>query len=99
MSYKFIDLFSGIGGFRLAMESIGGTCVFSSDIDPKTREVYRINFGEEPSGDIQKIPTEDDFFINHFIENFKDIDISISSLQDSLMLKSPNGDYYPVSIV
>lgn len=59
MTFKFIDLFSGIGGFRIAMESIGGVCVMSSDIDLKAREAYRLNFGEEPMGDITKISSND----------------------------------------
>jgi DNA (cytosine-5)-methyltransferase 1 len=49
---KFIDLFCGIGGFRIAFESVGGKCVFSSDIDKYACETYRLNFGEYPLGDI-----------------------------------------------
>lgn len=54
----FIDLFCGIGGFRLALEQRGLQCVFSSEIDPKTQEVYAANFGERPHGDIREIPAE-----------------------------------------
>lgn len=57
-NYNFIDLFSGIGGFRLALEKNGGECVFSSDIDKYARETYKENFGEEPFGDITKIKSE-----------------------------------------
>lgn len=56
---KFIDLFSGIGGFRLAFENLGCKCVFSSEIDTQARETYKINFGEYPSGDIFKIKATD----------------------------------------
>lgn len=56
---KFIDLFSGIGGFRIALESLGFNCVFSSDIDKEARKVYKNNFGEEPEGDITKIKSSD----------------------------------------
>lgn len=52
---KFIDLFCGIGGFRLAFENLGCQCVFSSDIDKFANETYAHNFGELPSGDITKI--------------------------------------------
>ena len=54
-SFKFVDLFSGIGGIRLALEEVGGECVFSSEWDPHCQETYRYNFGEVPHGDIQKV--------------------------------------------
>ena len=53
--FTFIDLFAGIGGFRIALEDLGGRCVFSSEWNRFSRETYRANFGEEPSGDITKI--------------------------------------------
>lgn len=53
--FKFIDLFCGLGGFRLAFEEVGGTCVFSSDIDEAVRKTYAMNFNEKPFGDITKI--------------------------------------------
>ncbi|MCL2096281.1 MAG: DNA cytosine methyltransferase [Oscillospiraceae bacterium] len=53
---KFIDLFCGIGGFRVALEKRRLECVFSSDIDLYARESYKLNFGEMPSGDITEIP-------------------------------------------
>jgi DNA (cytosine-5)-methyltransferase 1 len=56
---RIIDLFSGIGGFRIAFESLGCTCVFSSDIDQWANETYFINFGEYPKGDITKIDSEE----------------------------------------
>lgn len=55
MSYKFIDLFAGIGGFRLGFEDAGFECVFSSEIDAHAREMYFTNFGDMPFGDITKI--------------------------------------------
>lgn len=55
----FIDLFSGIGGFRIAFESVGGKCVFSSDIDKYACETYRMNFGDFPLNDITKINAKD----------------------------------------
>lgn len=57
--FTFIDLFAGIGGFRLALEDLGGTCVFSSEIDKYCAEVLEHNFGEKPSGDITKIDAKD----------------------------------------
>ena len=46
--YTFIDLFAGLGGFRIAFEKVGGKCVFSSDIDEAVQKTYAINFGEKP---------------------------------------------------
>lgn len=57
--YKFIDLFCGIGGFRLALEHIGAKCVFSSDIDTFAQQTYYDNFGEKPQGDITKISAKE----------------------------------------
>ena len=53
--FKFIDLFCGIGGFHQAMSSLGGKCVFASDIDLDCRKTYQKNYGFEPLGDITKI--------------------------------------------
>lgn len=50
--FKFIDLFAGIGGFRLACQSIGGECVFSSEWDLNAQKTYYANFGDIPYGDI-----------------------------------------------
>lgn len=56
---KFIDLFAGIGGFRQALESYGAKCVFSSEKDKYAIETYKANYGENPSGDITQIKSED----------------------------------------
>jgi DNA (cytosine-5)-methyltransferase 1 len=57
-SFRFGDLFCGLGGIRLAAEQAGGTCVFSSEIDKYARLVYHENFHEWPSGDITQIDAE-----------------------------------------
>lgn len=54
--FTFIDLFAGIGGIRLGFESVGGTCVFSSEFDEDACKTYEANFGEHPAGDITRIP-------------------------------------------
>jgi len=54
-SFKFIDLFAGIGGMRMALEDNGGTCVFSSEWDKDARKTYEANFFDIPDGDITKI--------------------------------------------
>ena len=57
--YKGIDLFCGIGGFRLAMQDNGVECVFSSDIDKFAQQTYSANFNEIPVGDIKSIDAKD----------------------------------------
>ena len=57
-TFKFIDLFAGIGGFRLALQNLGGKCVFTSEWDEYAKKTYRANFGETPFGDITKESTK-----------------------------------------
>lgn len=57
-SFTFIDLFAGIGGFRLAMQANGGECVFSSEWDSAAKQTYYENYGEVPFGDITKPETK-----------------------------------------
>lgn len=65
--FKFIDLFAGIGGFRLAFQNLEGKCVFTSEWDKYSKQTYKANFGEIPFGDITKPETKnyvpDDFDI------------------------------------
>lgn len=56
--FTFIDLFAGIGGTRIAMQSAGGKCVFSSEWDKFCQLTYGALFGEIPYGDITKIDKE-----------------------------------------
>ncbi len=53
--WNFIDLFAGLGGFRLALESLGAECVYSNEWDISAQKVYHENFGEIPEGDITKV--------------------------------------------
>ena len=57
-TFKFIDLFAGIGGFRIAAQEAGGECVFSSEWDEFAQKTYYNNFGEVPFGDITKDETK-----------------------------------------
>ena len=63
--FKFIDLFAGIGGFRIAMQNLGGKCVYSSEWDEQAKKTYYHNFGEIPFGDITKDETK-----NYIPNNF-----------------------------
>lgn len=58
-NWKFIDLFAGLGGFRLAFESLGATCVYSNEWDIPVQKVYYENFGDLPEGDITKVNEKD----------------------------------------
>ena len=53
--FTFIDLFAGIGGMRLAYESVGGKCVYSNEWNKFSQQTYEANFGEKPDGDITKV--------------------------------------------
>lgn len=61
--FLFADLFAGIGGLRLPFQELGGKCVFTSEWDTFAKKTYRINFGDEPHGDITQVNIED---IPHF---------------------------------
>lgn len=56
--FTFIDLFAGIGGFRMAFQNLGGECVFSSEWDEQAQRTYYANYGEVPFGDITKESTK-----------------------------------------
>ena len=56
--FTFIDLFAGIGGFRIAMQELGGKCVYSSEFDVQAQRSYFANYGEMPFGDITKEVTK-----------------------------------------
>ena len=70
--FTFIDLFAGIGGFRIAMQELGGKCVYSSEFDAQAQRSYFANYGEMPFGDITKevtkryIPKEFDILCGGF---------------------------------
>ena len=58
MSFKFIDLFAGIGGMRIPFDELGGECVFTSEFDKFAQQTYEANFNEMPDGDIKNIDLE-----------------------------------------
>lgn len=58
-SFRFIDLFAGIGGMRIAYERAGGKCVYSSEWNKYSQQTYFANFGEQPEGDITQVKAVD----------------------------------------
>lgn len=66
-AFKFIDLFAGVGGFRLAMQNAGGKCVYTSEWNIGAKATYAKNFGETPFGDITK-PS-----VKHYIPDTFDV--------------------------
>lgn len=59
MTFRFVDLFAGLGGFHVAMKALGGHCVFASEIDERLRATYLANHGLMPAGDLRKVRSED----------------------------------------
>ncbi len=56
---RFIDLFAGLGGFHIALERLGHTCVFASELDANLQQLYERNFGMRPHGDIRAVPVSE----------------------------------------
>lgn len=56
--FTFLDLFAGIGGFRIPLQELNGKCVFTSEFNYQAQRTYEVNFGEVPFGDITKLDLE-----------------------------------------
>ncbi len=90
-SFRFIDLFAGIGGFRLALDRLGGRCVFSSDWDKFARQTYQANFGDEPAGDIRQVDERDIPEHDILTAGFPCQPFSISGVSKKKSLGRPHG--------
>jgi DNA (cytosine-5)-methyltransferase 1 len=88
---KFIDLFAGIGGIRIAFEHAGAKCVFSSEWNKYAQKTYEKNFGEVPVGDIHEVQASDipDFEI--LCAGFPCQPFSIAGVSKKLSLNKPHG--------
>jgi DNA (cytosine-5)-methyltransferase 1 len=95
-SLKFIDLFAGIGGMRLAFQQatrnrFNSKCVFSSEWDPKAKETYKANFSEEPAGDLTKIDSSHIPDHDLLLAGFPCQPFSISGVSKKNSLGRPHG--------
>ncbi len=89
--FTFIDLFAGIGGMRIAFESAGGRCLFSSEWDKWAQATYERNFGEMPSGDIRKIEARDIPDHDVLLAGFPCQPFSIAGVSKKNALDRPHG--------
>ncbi len=94
-SFKFIDLFAGIGGLRLAFESIGGKCIFTSEWDVNSRKTYSANFDvdHEFGGDIREYSCNPETIPSHdiLLAGFPCQPFSIAGVSKKNALGSPHG--------
>jgi DNA (cytosine-5)-methyltransferase 1 len=90
-SVKFIDLFAGIGGIRLAFERAGAECVFSSEWNKFAQQTYAKNFGEIPVGDIREIQAPDIPSFDILCAGFPCQPFSIAGVSKKLSLNRPHG--------
>jgi hypothetical protein len=58
-TFKYVSLFSGIGGFETALNRLGGECVLASEIDKYANQAYEVLYGHPTAGDITKIDADD----------------------------------------
>src|SRR5215831_8862353 len=89
--YRFIDLFCGIGGFRLAFERGGCECVFSCDWNEHAQKTYAANFGEPPAGDIHKVAVADVLAHDILCAGFPCQPFSIAGVSKKLSLGRKHG--------
>ena len=88
---KFIDLFAGIGGIRIAFEKAGAECVFSSEWNKFAQQTYEKNFGETPVGDIREVHASDIPDFDILCAGFPCQPFSIAGVSKKLSLNKPHG--------
>ena len=92
-SFRFIDLFAGIGGLRRGFEDLGGRCVFTSEWDKYSQQTYLANFAceHEVVGDITKVPVEDIPAHDLLLAGFPCQPFSIAGVSKKNALNRPHG--------
>ncbi len=92
-SFRFIDLFAGIGGLRRGFEDLGGQCVFTSEWDKYSQQTYLANFAceHEVVGDITKVPVEDIPAHDLLLAGFPCQPFSIAGVSKKNALNRPHG--------
>lgn len=92
-AFRFIDLFAGIGGLRLAFEAAGGTCVFTSEWDQNSRKTYQANFpcDHPPAGDIREVAAADVPAHDVLVAGFPCQPFSIAGVSKKNALGRPHG--------
>ncbi len=94
--FRFVDLFAGIGGFRIALEALGGECVFSSEWNPYAAHTYEANFGDVPHGDITTQATKDSIPAHDLLcAGFPCQPFSIAGVSKHNALGRPHGFSHP----
>ena len=90
--FTYIELFAGMGGFRVALDRLGGRCVFASEVDRFCVRNYQCNFGDRPAGDICRIDSVPDH--NLLVGGFPCQPFSTSSGERRVGLKDPKGQLF-----
>jgi len=92
-NFTFIDLFAGIGGIRLGFESIGGSCIFTSEWNEWSKKTYIANFGEGETivGDIVPFPSEEIPDHDVLLAGFPCQPFSIAGVSKKNALGKPHG--------
>jgi DNA-cytosine methyltransferase len=93
--FTFIDLFAGIGGFRLAFEHVGGQCAFASEWDKFSQQTYQANFGHLPAGDLTQILSENIPEHDILTGGFPCQPFSIAGITKHNALGNPHGFQHP----
>ena len=89
--FRFIDLFAGIGGMRIAFENAGGRCVYSSEWNKFSAQTYEANFGDVPEGDITQVDAADIPDHEVLVAGFPCQPFSIAGVSKKRSLNMPDG--------